>query len=224
MIEDKDYSVNRYRLVDQVYDIIKDQIITGRLSLGEEISIDEFSKKLNTSKTPIREALHKLIGEGLVENDINNKKMKIINLDLQEISNICDLRQVLEVLALKEGFLKISKDKLVENKQMLKESEIEIGKNIFSKFHLADDQLHKIIIDSANNKWLVQIMSKLGGLIQILKNTYPSTDRFKVSIFEHINIIDHILNGNKKKAVTSLNLHLENSKDRIINSVNKYKI
>jgi len=48
--------VRRYKIADQVYDILKAQIFKGILAPGEEISTDQLAKKLNTSKTPIREA------------------------------------------------------------------------------------------------------------------------------------------------------------------------
>lgn len=95
MKKNNEYMVNRYRLVDQVYNIIKSRIFNGEIHSGEEISLDDLARKLGTSKTPVRESVNKLVGESLIVNTDKNK-MKIIEINLEEISNICDLRKVLE--------------------------------------------------------------------------------------------------------------------------------
>jgi DNA-binding GntR family transcriptional regulator len=213
--------INRYRLVDQVYDVIKGQIFSGERHSGEEISVDDLARKLGTSKTPVRETLNKLIGEGLMVNTDKNK-IKIIELTLEEISNICDLRQVLEVLALKEGFLKISREKLSENLKILEKGKKDLEKGNSKIFRKADDTLHEIIINSAGNKWLVQIIRQLRNLIDIVRLSYPSLNRFKASVDEHINIVEAIIGEDKEKSIKNLNLHLENIKERAILAYDVY--
>ena len=58
MNKKNEYIINRYRLVDQSYDIIKSQIFNGELRSGQEISVDDIGKKLKISKTPVRESLN----------------------------------------------------------------------------------------------------------------------------------------------------------------------
>lgn len=53
-------------LKDQVYDIIKDRIMSSEYRLGEKINIKALSQELNVSSTPIRDALTLLEKEGLV--------------------------------------------------------------------------------------------------------------------------------------------------------------
>lgn len=217
-----EYKINRYSLTNQVYDIIKSEILNGKILSGEEISVDGIARKLETSKTPVRESLNKLIGEGLVVNN-GKSKMKIIELTLEEISNIFDLRQVLEVLALKESFLKISRTKLSENLIMLKESKKDLEKDDPKKSREADDMLHELIINSASNKWLLQIITQLKSLIDIVRNSYPSLSRYKASVDEDISIVEAIISEDKEKSIKNLNIHLEGIKNRAIFAFNTFK-
>lgn len=219
-MNNRKYKVNRFSLTDQVYDIIKSQIISGELRSGEKVSVDGLARNLDTSKTPIREALNKLIGENLVVNTGKNK-MEIIELSMEDVSNICDLRQALEMLALKEGFSEIDKESVIKNLKMLKESKSDLEKGKSEKFTIADNALHELIINSANNKWLLQIIMQLKSLIEVVKNTFPSLNRYKISIDEHINIVESIIDENKEKSIKNLSKHLENIKDRILDSVSK---
>ncbi|MCL5069911.1 MAG: GntR family transcriptional regulator [Actinobacteria bacterium] len=219
MNKNKEYVINRYRLVDQAYNIIKSLIFSGEICSGEEVSVDGLARKLGISKTPVREALNKLIGEGLMVTTGKNK-IKIIELTLEEISNICDLRNVLEVLALKEGFLKISREKLLENLKMIKECKKDLENGKTKKYHTTDNILHEMIIDSTDNKWLIQTIMQLRNLIDIVRLSYPSLDRFKIAIDEHINIIEAITSEDKENSLKNLTLHLENIKNRTIDAFN----
>jgi len=221
MNENKEYVINRYRLVDQAYNIIKSLIFNGEICSGEEVSVDGLARKLGISKTPVREALNKLIGEGLMVTTGKNK-IKIIELTLEEISNICDLRNVLEVLALKEGFLKISREKLSENLKIIKECKKDLENGKTKKYHTTDNALHEMIINSTDNKWLIQTIMQLRNLIDIVRLSYPSLDRFKIAIDEHINIVEAITSEDKQKSLENLTIHLENIKNRTIDAFNHY--
>lgn len=52
---------------ERVYHALKDQLGTGRYAAGEHLEPVVLSRNLNASITPVRDALHRLAGEGLVE-------------------------------------------------------------------------------------------------------------------------------------------------------------
>lgn len=51
---------------NQVYEWLKKQIITGELSFGTKISESAIADKFNISKSPVREAIQRLVQEGLL--------------------------------------------------------------------------------------------------------------------------------------------------------------
>lgn len=52
---------------ERVYHALKEQLSTGRFAAGEHLEPAVLSDDLNASVTPVRDALHRLVGEGLVE-------------------------------------------------------------------------------------------------------------------------------------------------------------
>lgn len=52
---------------ERVYRALKDQLGTGRYAAGQPLEPASLSPELNASITPVRDALHRLVGEGLVE-------------------------------------------------------------------------------------------------------------------------------------------------------------
>jgi DNA-binding GntR family transcriptional regulator len=65
------------------------------------------------------------------------------------------------------------------------------------------------------------MIMQLKSLIDVVRNTYPSIIRYKVSISEHIEIVKAMINDDKTKSIKLLNKHLENIKERILEAAKK---
>ena len=62
-----DEPVERRRLSDITYERLRQAIVTGELPPGEKVRDAELSARLGLSRTPVREALARLVDSGLVE-------------------------------------------------------------------------------------------------------------------------------------------------------------
>lgn len=83
-------------LVDRVTEVVRQSIIDGRLSPGETVSISDLATDLGVSHSPVREALQRLSGQGLVE--LRPARTAIVAPlamdDLEEIYRLCKLNEV----------------------------------------------------------------------------------------------------------------------------------
>ncbi len=208
-------SVRRYTVTDQVYDILKTQILGGSMAPGEAISVEDLARKLKTSKTPIRESLHRLMGEKLILGT-DTGKMTVVSLPASEIVHICELRAALETLALKWGFDNVPHGVLRENLDSLRSACRDLDKGDPESFYTAEVVLHNVIIAAPNNQWLVQMISQVQNFVDMTKNMFVSVERYKKSIPEHVRIIESILGGDKRRALKELNLHLAHVKNRFL--------
>jgi DNA-binding GntR family transcriptional regulator len=78
-------------LKEQVYEILKSNILTGVYKPGEKIHELDLANELNVSRSPIREALKQLIGEGLLES-IPHKSITVKKFSEKEILDIFEFR------------------------------------------------------------------------------------------------------------------------------------
>ena len=90
-------------LVEATMEGIRKSIINGELSLGQQLTESYLQKSFGFSKTPIREALGRLVAEGLVESEVH-KGFKVFKMDEKELSDFCELRLALESQALKASY------------------------------------------------------------------------------------------------------------------------
>ena len=83
-------TLKRISMRDQVYEIIKNRILSREYSLGEPINIVHLSKELGISNTPIREALSQLETERLITIN-SNQKYHVTDLNEKLINDLCSV-------------------------------------------------------------------------------------------------------------------------------------
>jgi DNA-binding GntR family transcriptional regulator len=82
----------------KVYDQIRDAIVAGRFRPGDTLSTRQFADALGVSQMPVREAFHRLVAEGALENR-PNRTIGLPIISLQEFEEIVEIRILLESFA-----------------------------------------------------------------------------------------------------------------------------
>jgi len=102
----------RANMGDQIYEMLKSKILKGEIHSGSVLTIDEITGQIqNSSRTPVRDALNRLRGEGLLVTT-DTGKLQVIKLTADQIAQICELRCALEVLGLRWGFVNLCKARM----------------------------------------------------------------------------------------------------------------
>lgn len=140
---------------DYVYRVLKDNIMSLELKPGELLSESELAKRLNVSRTPIREVLIKLKSEKLIE--VKPQAGTYVSLiDWNLIEEAIFIRYNLEREALKEACQNFSEDILMEMEKCLFAQKLvaQKGDNLL-EFHNLDKEFHKLLFVGINksNVW-----------------------------------------------------------------------
>lgn len=98
---------------DQAYTQIKRKIIAGDISNRQPISVNGLAKDLEMSKTPVRDALHKLQTEGFVR-IIPNQGIVVQELTVEEVAQMYELRVALDEYLVKKS-IHLLTDKHIED-------------------------------------------------------------------------------------------------------------
>lgn len=142
------------------YRQIKEEIIRNNLQPGTLLAERRICELLNTSRTPVREALQQLIVEGLVEH-IPGKGTFVSSITYEDINEIYDVREVLEGLACRLCALQIDDVTLQRMEELLVEFDDAVKIHDMELCLAKDFEFHDCIIDSANNGRLRQSMNFL---------------------------------------------------------------
>lgn len=83
------------RLSDTVYDTLRNRLLDGAYLPGDTLVLRDLAQDLGVSVTPVREALHRLMAEGALE-DRERQSVRIPRLSLADIEEVWHLRSQLE--------------------------------------------------------------------------------------------------------------------------------
>lgn len=191
--------INKKSLTDQIYIMLKNQILNREIALGEQLNTRQIADEHDISLMPVRDALRRLSNEDLVENK-PRVGFFVKTFSEVEINDILEVRKMYEIYCLDNYFENINRESILELKSNFKKE----TKKYFNSY---DSKLHKEIILASNNGYLIDSYSKMINHFTMLFS-YLNSKRTKTSYQEHIDLIDCILKGKKDKALDILNSHL----------------
>ncbi len=204
---------NKVPLTTEAYDTIKHQIIDLHLRPGEIIMVQQLSRKLGISRTPVREALVRLKNEGLVES-AEGRKFKVCELTLDTIIEIYDIRECLESLAIGRVSEIVTKTQMNHLKNILAKMKVALENKNYDSFFEQDSNFHNYIIEACGNKILKTLMKQLNDKVQRIRYlTVNINKRPEDSVVEHTQILECLKNNDGEGAKNVLQKHLSNVKE-----------
>jgi DNA-binding GntR family transcriptional regulator len=210
--------LNRYVLTDELYTLLKQQILSHTMAAGDKINIDKLARELGVSNIPIRESLFRLASEGFVT-IIPFKGMFVAEMNMQDIDEIFEIRSQLEELAIRKAAPHIPKQRLEQILQELgKAEDASDERNEERVVSQMNHSLHGTILEYANNGNLKLMVTSLIERI----HRYLNLVHYKIEIgaekSEHENIVVALLEEDTEKAVAAMRTHLDNAYHRLRNN------
>lgn len=192
----------RVSMKQQVYDIIKQRILSQIYDLGAPINIVSLSKELSISNTPIREALSMLCAEGLVVSNVNSK-FRVVELTEQS------MRELNET-----AFIILSGSYIcccINEKVTLLENLLQEAFAVQQKAYQEEDTVHYIqkamefddcFVKATGNKKLISVFDGLSDMLFLsIRYAYQHSQMAK-----HQNLEEHLALLNAVKARDSVSV------------------
>jgi len=146
----KTYQKNSISVRERAYEFLKSSVLSGHFNPGERLTEEHLAKKLGVSRTPVREALHKLESEGLIK-PLETRGFIVSRDSKDEVEELFELRAILEGYALRIISERISEEDLKQLDRLIAGAEDALRRKrmeeVFkwnTKFH---DTLHGIVVD-----------------------------------------------------------------------------
>lgn len=157
--------IKRMSLVDQVYEKLKERIVGLELPFGSKLNVSRLQEEYGVSSTPVREALNRLLNEGLIEFE-NNVGARVVDVTEHDIRMFQEVSFAYEMTAARYAM------KRGNTEEMAKEIGEFIEAYRRSKGVIESCQCIKSIKDvffkNTDNAMLINSMASLNGMDQIL--------------------------------------------------------
>jgi len=203
-------------LAEDVAARLREGIRTGRFLAGEPLREAELARELGVSRVPVREALHRLEGEGLVVLR-PNQGARVASISEHELVELAELLRLLEVHLLRRAAPALSPADLEAAERMLDELDRLDDPAEWSRVNW---RFHTRLYRAAERPMAVGVASGLRtrgeGAMQLL---IASPERRAALNREHREILASIRAGQPEEALARLDRHLSSSKDKVLDLV-----
>jgi DNA-binding GntR family transcriptional regulator len=202
------------RLAESVYTRIKSDIFDFRLMPGQRFSENELAARLGVSRTPVREALHRLGQEGLIQVE-SKSGWTVRSLDFGYIEDLYDLRIVLETAAVRKLCERVPMPQLDDLRETwLVAPESRIGDS--TAVSALDEQYHSALVLAAGNAQMSRVHNDTTGRIRVIRRLdFTYAERIRTTYSEHAQILRAILRRKADQATMLLRAHIETSKAEV---------
>jgi DNA-binding GntR family transcriptional regulator len=207
--------VPRKSTVEIVYDELRSAIMYGHLAPGEQLGEAELAGRLGISRGPLREAMQRLVQEGLLHSE-PHRGLFVITLDQGDVEDVYLAR-----LAIERAACTIVMDRnrgeavarLTEALERLVEAARERDR---VKMSDADQAFHEVLVSSSGSPRLERMAQTLlvetRMCLNALQDTYPEPDEL---VEEHRRLVDAISDGEEERLLRLIEDHMTDSIERL---------
>lgn len=193
---------------EKVYKLIKQRIIYLDYPPGQRIDIRQVQNELSVSQTPIKDALFRLAGEGMIE--INSRKGTFVReISERDVFEIEEARIILETGAVELISDRISDDQLVELEKLYQDTLFDDGQFDYKMFMEKDNLFHLKIIEFTQNQRLMEMYDHLNAHMQIVRFQIARgrSRRLPWTNQDHLNILSALKARDPNKAKEAIKEH-----------------
>ncbi len=211
-------------LADDVFDRIRNAIVSGELAPGSKVNEPQLSKLYGISRGPLREAIRRLEGCKLVEIK-PNVGAKVVSLNREQAIEIYEVREVMEGLACRLAAAKASTEDCTRLRELLIQHEQQIqsenGRRYFQKE--GDLDFHYLIVQLSSNTRLFNLLcGELYHLLRLYRcQTSSEPFRPEQAFKEHHQIVDAIENRDGELAELLMKRHIARARETLISQLNQ---
>ena len=192
--------LNIKSLKEQVYEYLRERMRTGQLLPGAVIDMEETSRTLGVSKTPLRDALLQLEMEDFVT-ILPRRKIVVNTLSIKDVKNYYEIIGALESTALLAAFDRLREEDFRLMEKMNEGMKKAIDADDFDLYYERNLKFHGTFLDLCGNTSLARIVNRLKKRLY----DFPRPKGFvkeweEASIGEHRRLLDLIRHGKKDEA------------------------
>lgn len=182
---------------DAVFKKLKQAILHGTLKPGVRLRQEELSRIYGVSRAPVRDAIRRLAGEGLVTISGENAQVSAVSLD--EFLETYRIREVLEVMAARLSLPEVSNETLIHLGRILDEMERVAKDGDLTHWLELNRKFHLDSYSSCNSPILLKIISNLWDSTDYCRKRYVTlTGNLEHANRDHRAILDALAKKNAR--------------------------
>ncbi len=217
--------VNRRKsLREEVYDSLRRSIIHGKLKGGQRLIEETLAHQVGISRTPVREAFHKLERDDLVMR-LPKGGFAVRKFTRDDVEEIFGIRSALESYAAYLAAIHISPEKLDLLEKKVEESQKALENEDHDKVVQLHTEFHDLLYKASKSRKLVDMISNYSDYFYRYRPALIRTENgFRSSISDHQRMIEGMKRRNPRLVERLVRRHLERGKEIILKEIDQGKM
>ena len=196
------------RVVNAVHERLRAAILGGELPPGSRLSVPELARRLNVSRSPIREAVLQLVAEGLAV-EHSRRGAEVARINLSDLLEIYAVRAALEGLAARLCAGTMSAADLTALRGVVDAQGAPAVSGDVARFRELDHRFHQIIVQSCGNLRLSRSAEQLATELRLAGSLLAdSAEHLRKSHTEHRRIVAALIARDAQEAESAMREHL----------------
>ena len=193
---------------DRVYAELRDRLLRGEVPLGQKLIEERLADEFRTSRTPVREALRRLEGDGhLVRAPEGGLRPSVPN--VKSMSQLYEVRIAIEELSVRRAAT-------TGDRQLLEAVRADwraLRSGIHGpEFVYADESFHRRLAEAGGNEVAVRLLCDVNDRIRVMRiHDFTTEDRVRATIGEHLEIVESVLGGDPDASASFMRAHVQRS-------------
>lgn len=213
--------LKKENLGSQVFEQIKGLILRGEIPPGKRMVESEIAESMGISRTPVREAVHKLEAEGLLT-PLPKGGYEVRGLAISDIEETFDIRSTLESFAGYLAAVRHTEKELLPLEEKLEEFQRYLNRHDIKELRRINTEFHELLYALSKSPRLIKMIHDLRDEIFLLRKILlNSVEMAHLSNKDHREIIESIKERKAKKVERLLREHILRGKEFILSEIKK---
>ncbi|MGE0852115.1 MAG: GntR family transcriptional regulator [Hyphomicrobiaceae bacterium] len=195
---------------------LKERIIQWDYPPGHRLTEQELCQEFGVSRVPVREALHVLIANGLVEQLPRRGGYRVRQLDLRGITELYDVRMALELFVVERLATQgLAAETLAEQRRAWESVR---PNGAMSRDELADldRNFHEALARAAGNMTMLKQLQAINERLSLFRAMdFAVEERVEYSCRQHLAIIERIAAGDSSGACSAMRANIKHGLDNV---------
>lgn len=206
--------------MSETYDQIKSMVVGFHLRPGDRLNESALSKDLGVSRTPLREALNRLVAEGLIDAR-PGEGFFCRKFTAENVHDLYDLREAIEVATVARACERAGDGELTALADWLAAEGLDVAGLTVAEACARDEAFHVKIADMSGNPLLVAQLKSINEKIRYLRWVQLDETRLKSTKAGHREVMQALLDRDIDAATTAMREHIARRMDQINDAVSK---
>lgn len=195
-------------MADRTLGELRRRILTGQLASGERLVEERLSAELGVSRVPIREAIKRLVAEGLAEPaTCGGRGVQVAAVSSEFAEDLIEVRAVLEGLNARLAARHRDPQKIARIRKVLEEGNATLARAAHADLVTLNAQFHDLLVDAGANRVLQDLMRPLRERTELVFRR-NSPERAVQDWREHAQILEAVVEGEEELAGLLANRHV----------------